>query len=1059
MIRRGAAAHTSAPREISRRAPALSLAFSLALVLGLLLAGGIVAGAGPEAGSGASYQTSHGGVAAAGASAASDHGTVATTGSLAATDHGSVERDGDVVSLTVPADRVDAAETVELTVTVGTSGERHGSAVTTATRAGDRYVAEVPVVELVAPDADAVLSQATVRASVRGTTVLEDQTDLRYVASAGDAGFVDANLSIDVDARGLGTETATLHLDDGSRIDVRIVGTGPDAAIRVPAPALADLSLEANVEFVVATEGSAVPGASLSFSVSDAARTATAIEYRDGDPVLVSPFLHPSIGPDPVTVRIETSEPNGQFAFRGRDSAGAREIPGELLVASDRRLRIVGDGDVLVERVLDVPAPETVTFRVGPAGLNATDPGRLAPYDAILVRSTADDRIERVPVDSRLRAGETSALPPTLEGLTEHDDGLLVGDGVRPAPATFEPAPDQPDPEIDEAPPQPDAQDFVGIWLDVGDGVALLLLAMIGSAGAVAVTFTLRLVRPAATPRAGFRGVVVHFVLGAVGGTATITAVQRIRLGTLTDPVSVAGVEVGLGALLVGVFYGGLTASAMRVGLGSTGAWPTQYGAGLPSVPVRVRVTDDGDNQLAGEQIVEIRRPGTGRVLRSVTVSGTEVEVKLPPGDYGVVASTGERETDPQRLRVPTPDLTVPETREAHVTFDRPGLQVEVTDAQTGAPVDGASVTVTTDAERTKTETATEGSAVLALPVETRSVTTVVDAEGYETTTVEQPIDQQVRTTDVALPPTSGTLAATALIDGEPASGVRLQVAPRADETSSIGDRRATLDTDAEGRASTELPAGDYGVTVALQGPNASLFDVETASVTVEPGTTAEVTVHASFRWQPGEQVQERAARVRSTVASVGSNATADPTIPVYFAGVAVALVDVVDDLPDAGHHFATATVEPGLVAAVAVDAARATLSAVGRAMQSEDVQRVLAAGGDPQRVHPDIDASPASLLAYLQRDDHAVGTIEARAQEVRETIANERPGLASVAPATAIVAVAVDLEGGADSPVQVAGRQYAALRLLDAVESLFVREPLRLRLGGGRTAEEESAE
>lgn len=1000
---------------------------------------------------------------------------VPAPGAAAAAEHPAVERDGGEVVLSVPADRIDGEESVPLTVAAVVEEESAGpTAEVTADRRGGHYVARLPVTDLVGSDPVGGLENATVRASVEGSVVLSDGVDLRYVARRDRPTFDGTTLVLPADVRGVGDAGIELALaETDRRLAADLDGRGPNATLAIPADRLRGVPVAQQLQVTVLADGEPVPGDALTVSVAEAAGRASSLAYRDGNPVVRQPLLHPAIGPERVDLRIDTRRPAGTYLRAGASVDGTLPVPEDVPGASGRRLTVTGGGTTLVEDVrLSAPGRPTVALRIQNGSLLAPDPGALEGYDAVVLR---DDHVATIPIGAALREGAPQSLPADLGAPEESGAGgstaggatagvrasdapaigqsataILVGEGVPPARVDLTVVVAEAAPESD-GPAAPDASAFVGLWVDVGAGVALLVFAMVGAVAAVGAGFLVRVASPARSAAAGGRAVVGHFLLGGVGGVATIIAVQALYTGPVVGSVRIGGVSVGIGALLVGSFHGGLTAVGLRVGLGTAGIWPTRSIVGR-TVPVHVHVADDGGNPLPGTPTVAVQRERTATVLTTAAVEGTTATLALPPDEYRVIARTGQREVDPVALDVPEPETVRPEPVEVDLTVGRPSLQVEVTDARTDSPVPSAAVTVTTDREETRSVEAAEGSARVALPLATGAVTVVVDAERYERTVVDQPIDEQLTTLDVALEPTTGRLDATALVDDQPMDGASVLVEPAEADPPPVGERIATLETDEAGEATVELPVGAYRLRLDLDGPNARYFEVTDAVVDVESGDATGATVRASFEWTIPEQHRQRAGRIRETIRSVGTEATADPTIPLYFAAVADELLGVLAALPASGALFADAAHDPDEVAAATVDAAGATLQAVGRSMQADGVAPVLAAGGEPVQVRPDVDASPAALLAHLG-EDVAVATVETRESRVRERFDAEADRLPTVAPVRAVASVAVRLPRGVDSPLQVASREFAALCLLDAAEECLDHAPIRQRLAAAEPA------
>ncbi|AGN02538.1 hypothetical protein L593_12995 [Salinarchaeum sp. Harcht-Bsk1] len=983
---------------------------------------------------------------------------------------GSAARNGSTLTLSTSVNRTgDLGNETTFAVSVPAA---NGSATVEASRSGDRYAARVPVPEVVGRNATANLSAATVVASRGGTVVVEDAADLRWIEQTGPATFRASSLAIPADVRGIGDAPPTLVGEaNGSRFPATVAGVGPNATLLLSPGTLAGVPANQSITADAVLANATVTAAPLQFTIGDAAGRATAIAYRDADPVVVQPLAHPSIGPDRIALTLTTGDPNGRYHVRIADRSGVVPVPASVVGAGSIHVRVdEPNGTTLLQTPVSAPARPTVQLRIANGSLHAPNPAAIEPYDGLLLR---DGNVSYVPLDDSLAAGEEQPLPRMLSEPSTDAAALLVGEGVRPARVDLTVVPPPTGSSPDPVPEDPDEDAFVSLWLDVGAIVGLLFLAMVGSVLAVASVYGLRRLSPARAAAAGPRAVLGHFLFGGIGGAACIAVLQSRYGGPILGSVDIAGAVVGLGALLVGVFHGGLTATGIRLGLGTIGAWPTRRVIDETAVPVRIRFTDDEDGELPGEQTVEVAQATDGTIVETTRLAGTTTEVELPPGEYVVQGLTAERESEAVDLAVEQPTTPTPDPIPVHLTVGRPGLQVEVTDAQTGDAVPEGQVTVTTDREETKQADVEAGSVTTTLPIATGSVSVVVGAPGYDDATVEVPIEESLTTVDVALDPSSGTLVVSALVAGAPIADATVQIEPAVEDdeesksddaadpdsaTSTesvatgtppeIGVRTAEVETDEDGQASIDLPAGRYRCHLALDGPNADLFAVQDGQATVEPDAETSVAVYARFDWEPVEHVQRRAAGLQNTIQSVAEEATADPTIPLYFAGVTEALMECVATLPDAGQHFATSTQDPDEVAEVTVAAAEAALEAVGQAMQEEAVREVITASSEPVRISPRLDADPGALLAYLEQD-LTVASVESRAHEVEASLDRAAERLRSVAPASAVVQKAVSLVPADDSTTRGAAMEFAALLLLDAAEQSLARSAIRSRFDG----------
>ncbi|WP_114579673.1 carboxypeptidase regulatory-like domain-containing protein, partial [Saliphagus sp. LR7] len=161
------------------------------------------------------------------------------------------------------------------------------------------------------------------------------------------------------------------------------------------------------------------------------------------------------------------------------------------------------------------------------------------------------------------------------------------------------------------------------------------------------------------------------------------------------------------------------------------------------------------------------------------------------------------------------------------------GATVEgtVTDAESGDPIEGATVTLDADGGTYTATTDADGTYSLAgIPAGEHEITVTAEDYAEITETIEVPEDGAV-TYDAALEPAPGSISGqvTASDDGEPVEGVTI-VGENGD-----GDTYETT-TDAEGQYALDVPAGTYVVTVAATPPGYQPEEI----VTVSAGETVE---------------------------------------------------------------------------------------------------------------------------------------------------------------------------------------------------------------------------
>mgnify|MGYP000047144813 CR=1 FL=1 len=528
---------------------------------------------------------------------------------------GTATRNGSTLTLSASANRtVDVGNETTFLVSVPAA---NGSTTVVAQRSGDRYVAQVPVTDVVGQNVTVDLAAATVVASRGGSVVVDDEADLRWLEQTGPATFRDSSLAIPTDVRGLGDARLDLvGQRNGSRFPTTVGGVGPNATVLLAPDALAGTPANRSVTADVVLENATVSTDPFQFAIDDAAGRATTIVYRDAEPVVVQPLAHPSIGPETVGLTVTTGGPGGQYHVRIAGRSGIAPVPASVVGADSIRVRVDRpNGSSILDVPVSAPARGTVRLRIANGSLHAPIPSSVAAYDGLLLR---DGNVSHLPIEDGLAAGDAQALPRSLSTPSQDATAILVGEGVRPARVDLTVVPpSDPSPDSDPVPEDPDQDAFVSLWIDVGAIVGLLFVAMIGSVLSVAIVYGIRRLSPARAAAAGPRAVAGHFVFGGFGGVVCINALQTRYWGPVLGSVEIGGIVVGLGALLVGLFHGGLTATGIRLGLGTVGAWPTRRVIDETAVPIRIRFTDDDEGELPGEQSVEVRRAADGTIVET----------------------------------------------------------------------------------------------------------------------------------------------------------------------------------------------------------------------------------------------------------------------------------------------------------------------------------------------------------------------------------------------------------------------------------------------------------
>lgn len=541
-------------------------------------------------------------------------------------------------------------------------------------------------------------------------------------------------------------------------------------------------------------------------------------------------------------------------------------------------------------------------------------------------------------------------------------------------------------------------------------------------------------------------GVVVGIIGTRIGGYPT-----RKKLGVAT--------ALGFGVVL--------TIVASILWLRTTGFWPleqtepSRYGLigggvlGIALVPTTYAVlgpriagsspafsatvtVTDGNQPLQGETTVHYRNAADEDFGGTKTITDGKGAITIPErGTWELAAKHGSE----------TSDLVTVTSRRSSATLTIPfSSTITVTD-QRAEPIPGASIT--TDDETVETDTA--GTATLSPPDDASSIDVAVDHEKYrpETVTVEFGKRSNQR---ITLTPRTGRVELVSQIDGVRTGATRLQLTPA--RTEQYLQRRSagtTVTTGADGVATVDgVMIGTYRVESSMSPGAASPFDGATSSLTVTEDGTASATLETRFTWSLSREQRKRIDEIRQDIRSLSSYSGRDTSIPQYYGSVIESMLETVESMPDAGHHFMAFDDEPDAVANAILDSASRTVEAINEAMTTKRNADLFAACADMP--DPGIDwRGEYSLSKLLERLESDPGTqrkaVKERYKEVGARIEAQRRDVSEIAPAQEMHQCAWDLIGETDRGRDAIVIGYTSLLLLDAVEQLFEHDALTERL------------
>ncbi|QLH76564.1 carboxypeptidase regulatory-like domain-containing protein [Halosimplex rubrum] len=545
--------------------------------------------------------------------------------------------------------------------------------------------------------------------------------------------------------------------------------------------------------------------------------------------------------------------------------------------------------------------------------------------------------------------------------------------------------------------------------------------------------------------------------LGVGAVTRTRPASQRNQLAALlvatTVPLAAAALLVAfasdLSLLAAGGAYsavaGGLVGVAANTAGGASGE-AAAAGAATRTATVTVRLVDDQlDRRVRDAVEVTVTRASSfdPQTEREPTSDGTAA-FDLSKGTYTVEATYGGR-TESTEIQVDRDDRSV----ELRFSPRAVAFAVQDTDER---PLPDADVTVVGDDGSTTRPTDADGRLSFdEIPAGVDSLDVSVSRPGYAEKSLTVSVGGQ-RTVPVELEPLTGTLRATATLDGRPVDGFSVTVTP--ERVDAVGETDRDAETDGSGRAQfDDLAVGEYSVGVSLP-QSLDGFGTTDATVTVEEDRTATVDVPVVFEFDLSRAQRDRVSDVRATLADISSASTRDTAIPAYYASVVERVLETAESIPDSGHPFLVHRTDPSAVVDALLDATEAAADQIDEAMGSKRNVDLFSACSDLPDADIEWQGSIAvdDTLALAERGvGEQRGRFADRLDTVDEGITDELSGLAEISPAREMwdsSRTLVRESTGVDTTeLDSAAAVVTAEALLDAVEQLFEHEPLRKRM------------
>ncbi len=491
------------------------------------------------------------------------------------------------------------------------------------------------------------------------------------------------------------------------------------------------------------------------------------------------------------------------------------------------------------------------------------------------------------------------------------------------------------------------------------------------------------------------------------------------------------------GSAVVGLLLGTVVSSGAYRFLGS------KPGGGATKTTVSVDITD-GERKHSGRIPVVYRKPDSNswkdkRVIRNG--SGT---VTIPgSGSWELMAVV---KTDDGKYKsdiVPVSGRNA----EATLTISLP-TNLTVTDGESGKPITGATVR---REDGTTVTTGADGMVTVESPEDDSSETIEIDHKKYQATTTTVSFGQQ-RDHTVELRPRTGSIRIVSQIDGTPTESMELRVTPESGERF-LRDRSegSRTTTGRNGVATREnVMVGQYRIEIPSPGGRSDVFKGGEERLTVREGGTATAEVDARFTWTLSREQRSRIDAIRTEVRSLSDHSRRDTTIPQYYGSVVESMLDGVESLPDAGHHFVGTSTDPETAADLTLDAAERAVEAINDAMTTKRNVDLFAACTDmpSSTVRWDGEFDIADLLERLDSEPTAQrNELKERYEEVADQIERSRGDVSEIGPVKEMHQRAWELVRATSGGQETIATAYASLLVLDAVASFFEHDALHERL------------
>jgi len=486
--------------------------------------------------------------------------------------------------------------------------------------------------------------------------------------------------------------------------------------------------------------------------------------------------------------------------------------------------------------------------------------------------------------------------------------------------------------------------------------------------------------------------------------------------------------------------------SALGGTLGAYGGFILGMKAITPKHPVSIQLIDDQTHEPVRTDEYVTANYQSGRGSTKVKVSGGAAKATLKEGNWQF-SSGADAIEGTKTKRVTGEDIV-------EIPVSRAGAEFMVESMVDDSPLSDATVTLAPGSESAEDGTILrpigDGIHRGDLPAGVSTATVRVTCDRYQSEErTFQDIGNSLRGT-IKLAPKQGTLEVTVTLEGDPVADIPVVVSARSDIVKE-GTRRER--TNSRGQVvESGVVVGEYDVTVELPA-GADEFEMDDIDnpVTVAEDETTTVEVDVRFAYELPPEARRRLGDLRDRLESVSSHPRSDVAIPTFYASVVHELLDTVEDVPRNPALFLQNDHSPQTTIDALLAAAEAGVEAIDEAMSSKQNADLFAACGDMDRADVVWEGS-FDLASFFERVEQDSGRrradIAQRLDEVDDTISRELRDLSEVRPAQDMWEQTRDMARDTSrSDPEMAAITVLGLGLLDAIEALFDRQPLRERM------------